>query len=905
MAQGETMDFKALKAKFQEEELLLTQPRMKPALPEKPKAVPPPTSPTHYLPAGARPTLLTSINQSLDGRMAPRVVFKDEKESRKPLIKTTSMDRNEGKLKKDKLTKGNMEPLDENSLYQKLKKDGAKEKKPQLVTTGDLVSATAQSEVLNSTKKGFLGLKWSAKTNLDEVPIDPILDTPTLDGPVLAPLIPIPPEFDDDEPESGILPPNFLFSRDSDVAMPISPGLTPPPNFIPDIPESETPSERGTPTLLMSILDRQTLQPSIYHTISVPPPGFSSPMPSSPEPDYRASGGVSPISIEAMLKSQQPVEDVSASLPADGSLSALSALERAEDMSQVRKTTAADQRILDALQKARSSQTNSSVSSTPPPEDLQLPQSPSAMLANISTFDYSSRARQHNSINHGQVSPTFDGTNKEGTEDVPALLDVLPPRPNNVLPDQTTLGTPPKKPVKPSAIKSPKFGPPPPPVKHNAIPVPSKLPEMPSTNGPQFGGVTLDPASPEMVVSQWGNGGYTGPDIPDGKNLQPVYSNGVMLNGPKGLPTLGNKLPDQQPTYQADFPIPTSLDGQTLAGNQAYGNAGFHSAKKKAKTEVGRKKKGPPKNPYAEATREIKEGNNTTGRVGKGDKKSNFMAEMLDDKELKKREKQRLEKEKKELKEKLEREKKEQKEREKHENEIRKKFKITGSEEAMYQATVTVTTKGRKDDLPVRSGDNISVIRTTNCPKGKWLARDFANNYGYVAVDHVELDIKEMLGLGRKTSSIRVSSPVEADIIMPGRRTSNHYPLSAESFSDDSEEWAADDDETMDSAYPQAPLSHNHNFSVPNMGNADLNVTHHQNRSDISAGDPNVQVKNEALQKLATFFHSPKTMQPSASTEPQTRRVLGSQHAVHWPQAVDFEHPDSLIIPPPDLYADQ
>lgn len=46
----------------------------------------------------------------------------------------------------------------------------------------------------------------------------------------------------------------------------------------------------------------------------------------------------------------------------------------------------------------------------------------------------------------------------------------------------------------------------------------------------------------------------------------------------------------------------------------------------------------------------------------------------------------------------------------------------------MYRATVTVTTKGRKDDLPVRSGDNISIIRTTNCPKGKWLARDFANN---------------------------------------------------------------------------------------------------------------------------------------------------------------------------------
>ncbi|XP_077391576.1 uncharacterized protein LOC144027679 isoform X2 [Festucalex cinctus] len=387
--EGETMDFKALKAKFQDEELLLKQPRTKPALPEKPKVVRPPTSPTHYLPAGARPSLLTSINQSLDGRMPPRVVFKEEKkESTKPFIKTTSMDRNEGKFRNGNvnLTKGNKEPLDENSLYQKLRKDNGKDKKSQLVTTRDLVSAPAPSKVPNSKKKGFLGLKWPAKTNLDEVPTDPILDAPTLDGPVLAPLIPIPPEFDDDKPDTEILPTNFLSLRDSDVAMAISPGFTPPPTFSPDIsapnipsPESETSPEIQTSTLPMSILDRQTPQPSIYHTISVPPPEFSSPMLTSPEPDYGA--------------------------PAEGSLSALSVLERAEDMNQVRKTTAADHRVLDALQKARrmtnhNSQTNSSASSTPPPEDLQLPQSPSAMLADLSPFDYNSPPRQHNSINH-------------------------------------------------------------------------------------------------------------------------------------------------------------------------------------------------------------------------------------------------------------------------------------------------------------------------------------------------------------------------------------------------------------------------------------------------------------------------------------------------------------------------
>lgn len=53
---------------------------------------------------------------------------------------------------------------------------------------------------------------------------------------------------------------------------------------------------------------------------------------------------------------------------------------------------------------------------------------------------------------------------------------------------------------------------------------------------------------------------------------------------------------------------------------------------------------------------------------------------------------------------------------------------ITGQEDAMYEAKVTVTTKGRKNDLPLKSGDAISIIRTTNCPKGKWLAKDSSNN---------------------------------------------------------------------------------------------------------------------------------------------------------------------------------
>jgi len=55
----------------------------------------------------------------------------------------------------------------------------------------------------------------------------------------------------------------------------------------------------------------------------------------------------------------------------------------------------------------------------------------------------------------------------------------------------------------------------------------------------------------------------------------------------------------------------------------------------------------------------------------------------------------------------------------------------------MYQATVTVTTKGNKNDLPVKSGNIISIIRTTNCPKGKWLARDSSSNCEFVIISSV------------------------------------------------------------------------------------------------------------------------------------------------------------------------
>uniref|UniRef100_A0A3B5QGQ8 Si:ch211-188c16.1 n=1 Tax=Xiphophorus maculatus TaxID=8083 RepID=A0A3B5QGQ8_XIPMA len=130
-----------------------------------------------------------------------------------------------------------------------------------------------------------------------------------------------------------------------------------------------------------------------------------------------------------------------------------------------------------------------------------------------------------------------------------------------------------------------------------------------------------------------------------------------------------------------------------------------------------------------------------------------------DHKEQRKREKQRLEKEK-----------KEQKEREKKENEMKKKFKVTGEEEPMYHAKVMVASKVRKNDLPVRNGDTVSIIRTTNCPKGKWLARDANLKYGYISVMNVELNIKDMLELGKKAQAAGRGAYVEPDTISIGSR---------------------------------------------------------------------------------------------------------------------------------------
>lgn len=383
------MDFKALRAKFAEEDLLLKQPKNKPVLPEKPKVVPPPTSPTHYLPAGARPSLLTTINQTLEGKSqgAPRVVFKDDKkESKKPLIQNHFK---EGKSKKgkDKSSKGSKEKLEEEDpSEQKPKKEG-KEKRISLFGTKDntaeLVPASPPPKNTVTKKKGFLGFKKSAKKDTVEFISDPILDSPSPDVPGLIPLspaplsptslIPVPSDFGDtSEPE--LRPLSAPFSNipllpESTAAVevtppsitPETPDFTQPPSSSPAAPQIETCLGGETPVLNVSRPASQN-DFSPPSAIPTPPPGraspptVSTPSPAPPELVAAAEPDIEAMIRAAVEKPPDPVKEPPSKTPSpkvEHPISALSALERAEELSPGKRTPPCDQRIFNALEKAR------------------------------------------------------------------------------------------------------------------------------------------------------------------------------------------------------------------------------------------------------------------------------------------------------------------------------------------------------------------------------------------------------------------------------------------------------------------------------------------------------------------------------------------------------------------------
>lgn len=938
----EKVDVKALMAKFQEEELLLKQPlRPKPALPEKPKVVPPPQSPTHYMPAGARPSLLTSINQSLEGKtaVAPRVVFKDEKkESKKPLLQSNSKTKDPKiKVSKEKSKGGRERLYDEDVPEQKPKKENKEKKKE---ATAELVPATPPPKNTTLKKKGFLGFKKSKRDSM-EISTD-ILDSPSseVSGPV--PLIPVPQDFSSPNPDirtpsKALMPEIPILPSSSPAAAtppPIStsPVFTPPQVFFPEVPEPVVPPslENGTSTPTETLhVSRPASQIEVLPSLIIPEPDVSvvAPTRSTPSPDPEPVEEQEEIEI---LEIPPPPEDLnlgSASPKPERPLSALSALERAEEMSPGKRTPPGDQRIFNALEKARkmanSHQRTASPQTVTSPSEEPVPDGPTPY--ELPPIDYVDKMGKGlppklevNGLDH-RSSLVLEGIAEENISEQPELPP--PPPPRKPLPEPEPLATP-TKPARSPSVDLSAFNPPSP-LKDNAvaIPAPAEFLETDAdivdpTEVPVFQDVTLEAHSPDLPVSDWGS------ESPSSPHPLPLLPNGTVPTG-ELLPTTPvfdgehHEVPDSASNRNSMILTPgaqgdASPYEATNTSENIYEDVSS-SSKKKGKSD-GKKRKGPPKNPYAE-TAETTEQKTKTGRFSKSDKKAAAAAEGPDEKELKKKEKQRLEKEKKEQKERQEREKKEQKEREKRENEMKKKFKITGQEDAMYQATVTVDSKGRKNDLPVKSGDTVSVIRTTNCPKGKWLARDSSNNYGYVAVNHVELDIKEMLELGKKAAVSRMNSTsVEPEVTSTGSRASNHYPN--ESFTDDSEEWTCDDDEPLSPApdqhvEPQLPIVHTRTHSMPDMGDTEreeVTVNHQYSHSDLVPMDQSthVQARHEALQKLATFFRPPKTAEPTASPEPATTPEVITEEATMPesgpPELLNLEIPD--IIPPPEEYAD-
>lgn len=956
MEEESTLDFKALMDKFQDKELLkVKEPsnnRPKPALPEKPKVVPPPQSPSHYMPTGAKPSLLTSINNNLESKtpVAPRVVFKDEKKaSKKPLIQTKSKTK-ESKLKVGKDKSKSKEKIQYEPLEPKPKKD-SKEKKKE--STAVLVPATAPPKNSAFRKKGFLGLKKTSKRDSWEVPSELILDSSSLEvsGPV--PLVPaltpppvdlIPPPVDPIPPRVDPIPPVDPIPTPVEL-IPPPVELIPPPDFIPEVPASpESPALESETNVLVETLNIS--RPSSQNKVapSVTPPlitadqevYFRATIP-SPELEAAAEG---PIDLTAL---EIPPPSVGIGLPAspksERPLSALSVLERAEEMSPGKSTPPGDQRIFNALEKARRmaqglSKPASPLPVSPSPEenpDLQpdlhpdLPDGLTQPLYELPPIDYENKMGKYllpkpeevNGLDH-RSSLVLEGISDE---DVPEKPEVPPPPPpKRVQSISEPLGPPPTPPRPLSEDLSASFNPSPV-LEDNAvlIPVPVEFSEPETDVGPQadvlvFENVTPEAHSPELPVSECANGDDHVPDSPVGPPLPDHHGNGIALPAAEVNTT---------PVFEEEVPqSPSNRDSlMIMPGGQAENNPyestenvyeDVTSKKDKKGKSDGKKRKGPPKNPYAEA-QEAAEEKTKTGRFGKADKKASATAEGPDEKELKKREKQRLEKEKKEMKERQEREKKEQKEREKRENEMKKKFKITGQEDTMYQAKVTVTTKGRKHDLPVKAGDTISIIRTTNCPKGKWLARDSTNNYGYVAVNHVELDIKEMLELGKKSSIHRKISTevIEPEATSTGSRASNHYPN--ESFTDDSEEWTCDDDEPVSPVEhidPQLPMGHTRALSMPDMGDmedTELPIIHQYSQSELADGSQ-IQARHGALQRLSTFFADPS----SSAAEPDTTHEVVEEimeDKAPMPEAstteeIDFENPNVFFIPPPEQYAD-
>ncbi|XP_010900872.2 FYN-binding protein 1 isoform X1 [Esox lucius] len=119
----------------------------------------------------------------------------------------------------------------------------------------------------------------------------------------------------------------------------------------------------------------------------------------------------------------------------------------------------------------------------------------------------------------------------------------------------------------------------------------------------------------------------------------------------------------------------------------------------------------------------------------------------------------------KELKRQQEQERREEKERQEKENKYRKKFKLgPGKIEMHHTARVRHDWQGGKNDLSVRQGETVEIIRVKNNPGGMWLARNASGHYGYIINTCVDVDYEEVK---RKLKLTRASEPIPPPLPPP------------------------------------------------------------------------------------------------------------------------------------------
>ncbi|KAL6469745.1 hypothetical protein MHYP_G00208640 [Metynnis hypsauchen] len=137
-----------------------------------------------------------------------------------------------------------------------------------------------------------------------------------------------------------------------------------------------------------------------------------------------------------------------------------------------------------------------------------------------------------------------------------------------------------------------------------------------------------------------------------------------------------------------------------------------------------------------------------SGRDGEGSGSDGEMYEDLDERWSAMEAKEQDKKREKEEKKRVEQGKKDQKERERKEQEARKKFKLTGPLQVIHKVKARVDSKGGKNDLSIKQGEPIDILRITDNPEGRWLARTQDGSYGYVKTESVEIDFDKLKNQG-------------------------------------------------------------------------------------------------------------------------------------------------------------